>query len=198
MESLRDCFMASALKRGEKEAIVFLREGKVETQISYRELDVDSNQVANTFLDLGVEKGDRVILFLPKSLIFIVAYLAIQKIGAIAVPLDPGLKKPEMEYLIKNVEAKLVLAGSTQGAILNEIDPSLSNLLVHTQKRYQGLNFFRSASKRITSVEIGPDDPGPRRNQKRNRSRGVRLGPETGRCSHEHRTGPGKKNRPGR
>jgi acyl-coenzyme A synthetase/AMP-(fatty) acid ligase len=96
--------MASALKRGEKEAIVFLREGKVETQISYRELDVDSNQVANTFLDLGVEKGDRVILFLPKSLIFIVAYLAIQKIGAIAAPLDPGLKKPEMEYLIKNVD----------------------------------------------------------------------------------------------
>jgi hypothetical protein len=54
----------------------------------------------------------------------------------------------------------LVLSGSTQGAIINEIDPNLSNLLIHTQERYQDLNFFRSASKRITSVEIGPDDPG--------------------------------------
>ena len=34
MESLRDFFMTSASKRGEKGAIVFFREGKAETQIS--------------------------------------------------------------------------------------------------------------------------------------------------------------------
>ena len=142
MESLRDFFMTSASKRGEKGAIVFFREGKAETQISYRKLEVDSNQMANTFLDLGVEKGDRVIIFLPKSLIYVVAYLAIQKIGAIAVPLDPGFKKPEMEYLIKNVNPKLVLSGTAQGGIINEVDPSLSNLVIQTQKRYQDLSFL--------------------------------------------------------
>ena len=160
MESLRDFFMTSASKRGEKGAIVFFREGKAETQISYRKLEVDSNQMANTFLDLGVEKGDRVIIFLPKSLIYVVAYLAIQKIGAIAVPLDPGFKKPEMEYLIKNVNPKLVLSGTAQGGIINEVEPSLSNLVIQTQKRYQDLGFFRSASTKISSVEIQPDDPG--------------------------------------
>jgi malonyl-CoA/methylmalonyl-CoA synthetase len=160
MASLSDCFAATASKHAEKEAIVFLRDGKVETRISYRELDDDSERVANTFRDMGVEKGDRVILFFPKSLIFVVAYLAIQKVGAIAVPLDPGLKKPEMEYLIKNVEAKLVLSGTAQQAIINEIDPNLSTLLIHTQMSYQDLSFFRSASKAVASVEIGPDDPG--------------------------------------
>jgi acyl-coenzyme A synthetase/AMP-(fatty) acid ligase len=57
--------MDSISKQGEKEAITFLREGHVETEISYGELDLDSNRVANIFLDLGVEKGDRVILFFP-------------------------------------------------------------------------------------------------------------------------------------
>jgi malonyl-CoA/methylmalonyl-CoA synthetase len=160
MASLSACFAATASKQAEKEAIVFLREGKAETIISYRELDVDSNQVANTFLDQGVERGDRVILFLPKSLIFVVAYLAIQKIGAIAVPLDQGLKKPEMEYLLKNVDAKLVLSGPAQAKIIHEVDPSLSNLVIQTQKRYQDLGFFRSASREISSAEIQPDDPG--------------------------------------
>jgi malonyl-CoA/methylmalonyl-CoA synthetase len=160
MASLSDCFATTASKQVEKEAIVFLRGGEVETRISYRELDDDSNRIANTFRDLGVEKGDRVILSLPKSLIFVVAYLAIQKIGAIAVPLDPGLKKPEMEYLIKNVGAKLVLSGTAQGEIIHELDPGLKNLVIQTQERYQNLRFFRSASKTITSVELEPDDPG--------------------------------------
>ena len=74
--SLRDCFLDSFLTRGEKKAISFLRDGAVETEISYRELNRDSNRMANAFLDLGVKKGDRVILYLPKSLAFVVAHLA--------------------------------------------------------------------------------------------------------------------------
>ena len=96
-KSLNDCFMDSSLAQGEKKAISFLREGMVETEISYKELNQDSNRMANTFLDIGVTKGDRVILYLQKSLAFIVAHLALQKIGAIGVPLNPGFKQSEME-----------------------------------------------------------------------------------------------------
>jgi malonyl-CoA/methylmalonyl-CoA synthetase len=159
MVSLSDWFASTASKQAEKEAIVFLRDGKIETRISYGELDVDSNRVANALINLGVERGDRVILLLPKSLIFVVAYLAIQKLGAIAVPLDQGLKKSEMEYLIKNVDPKLVLSETAQGQIIHELDPGLNNLVIQTQERYQNLSFFRSASKKLSPVEIGPDDP---------------------------------------
>lgn len=160
MTSLSDYFTASASKWGGKKAIFFLREGKIETLISYEDLDIHSSQVANVFLALGVEKGDRVILFLPKSLIFVVAYLAIQKLGAIAVPLNPGLKKPEMEYLIENVEPTLVLSGPAQRVIVDKIDPHLNNLHIDTQERYQDISFFRSASKEITPLQVGPDNPG--------------------------------------
>jgi len=159
-ESLRDCFLDTFLRRGEKEAISFLREGMVETEISYRELNQDSNRMANTFLDLGVKKGDRAILYLPKSLGFVVAHLALQKIGAIAVPLNPGFKKSEMLYLLEDTEAKLVLSGSEQEATIKEIDPRLTTVVIATERPYQELDFFRTASDSMPQVEIGSEDTG--------------------------------------
>ena len=160
MRSLRDCFVDSMTRHGDRKAITFLREGSVESVISYKELHLDSNRMANTFLDLGVAKGDRVILFFPKSVIFVVAHLALQKIGAIAVPLNPGFKPSEMKYFINDAKAQLVLSGPEHKAMIKEIDPNLSILVIDTQKSYQNLDFFRSASEHLPPVEIGPDDPG--------------------------------------
>ena len=159
-ETVRDCFLNAFKTRGEKAAISFFRNGVVKTEITYLELDQDSNRMANTLRDLNVNKGDRVILFLEKSLIFVIAHLALQKIGAVAVPLNPGFKKSEMEYLINDAEAKLVLTGSDQEAIINEVDPRLTTIVIHTDKPYQHLDFFRSASGDIAWEEIGRDDPG--------------------------------------
>ena len=97
MDSLTECFSNSFLACKDMPAITFLRNGRVETQISYLELERDANRMANTFVGLGVEKGDRVILFITKSLIFVVAHLALQKLGAISIPLNPGFKKSEMQ-----------------------------------------------------------------------------------------------------
>jgi acyl-coenzyme A synthetase/AMP-(fatty) acid ligase len=140
-ETLRDCFLDNALNFGEKKAISFLRKGVIETEISYGELDLDSNRVANSFLDWGVKKGDRVVLHLQKSLFFVVASLALQKIGAIAVPLNPGFKKSEMSYLIKDANAKLAVSGPEQELIIREIDPKLPTLVIHTARPYQDLDF---------------------------------------------------------
>jgi malonyl-CoA/methylmalonyl-CoA synthetase len=159
-ETLKECFVDSSSIFGEKKAISFLRKGMVETEISYSELDRDSNRLANTFLDMGINKGDGVILYLQKSLIFVVAYLGLQKIGAVAVPLNPGFKKSEMEYLVNDAEAKLVLTGSEQKAIINEVAPNLTTIVIHTEKPYQDLHFFRSASDAIPVMEINPEDPG--------------------------------------
>lgn len=159
-QTLKDCFMESCLKRGEKIAVSFLREGAIETEVSFRELDLDANRMANTFLDLGVEKGDRVILFFQKSVAFVVAHLALQKIGVIAVPLNPDFKKAEVSYLLGDAQAKLVLSGTEQEAIIKAIDPELTNIVVQTEKPYQDIDFFRSAPDSIPPVDVGPEDPG--------------------------------------
>ncbi len=159
-ESLTDSFSKSFLSRKEKPAITFLRHGRIETQISFIELEKATNRMANTFLALGVEKGDRVILFIEKSLIFVVAHLALQKLGAISVPLNRGFKKSEMEYLLKDAEAKVILLEPEKETFIREIDPGLTTLAVDTQKAYQDLDIFATASDEFIAVDIRWNDPG--------------------------------------
>jgi malonyl-CoA/methylmalonyl-CoA synthetase len=159
-ESLKGCFSESCLAHGEKPAISFFREGALETEFTYLELDQDSNRLANTFLDSGIRKGDRVILYLPKSLIFVIAQLALQKIGAIAVPLNPGFKKSEMSYLVQDADAALVIAGPEQERIIRDIDPGLSTMVIPDEAPYQTIELFRSAPPIQPPIELAAEDPG--------------------------------------
>jgi malonyl-CoA/methylmalonyl-CoA synthetase len=158
-ESLSECFTKSFLTREEKPAITFLRDGRVETQISYLELERDTNRMANTFQALGVEKGDRVILFIQKSLIFVIAHLSLQKLGAISVPLNPGFKQSEMDYLVKDAEAEVILIEPGQESFIREIDPDLTTLVIDTKKTFQDLDLFHTASEEFTPTDIHWDDP---------------------------------------
>jgi acyl-coenzyme A synthetase/AMP-(fatty) acid ligase len=49
--------------------------------------------VANGLKEMGLKKGDRVILFMQKSIEQVVIHIAIQKVGAISVILNPGFKR---------------------------------------------------------------------------------------------------------
>jgi malonyl-CoA/methylmalonyl-CoA synthetase len=116
--------------------------------------------MANTFLDMDIKKGDRVIILLTNSLFFVTAHMAIQKIGAIGVPLNPGSKQMEMSYFINDLDAKLLISGPEHKAMIMEIPSRLTNLVVDTQKRYEELNFFRSVSNAMPKVDIRANDPG--------------------------------------
>jgi len=159
-ESLGNYFTTSFLKQKNKKAVTFLRQGEIETEISYLQLQQDSDRMARTFQQWEVAKTDRVILCIQKSLIFVVAHLALQKIGAICVPLNPGFKKSELDYLLKDADAKLILTEPDRVDLIRAIDPNLRVQGVDTQKPYQDIDFFRSAPEKYARVEIEPDDPG--------------------------------------
>jgi malonyl-CoA/methylmalonyl-CoA synthetase len=159
-QSLRDRLTASFLKQEKRKAVTFLRDGEIETEISYLQLHQDSNRMARTFQELGVAKTDRVILCIQKSLIFVIAHLALQKIGAIAVPLNPGFKKSEMAYLLQDADAKLILSEPAKEGLIKEIDSNLTTLIVDTRRPYQDIDFFRSAPEEYAGIEIESQDPG--------------------------------------
>ena len=77
---------------------------------------------------LGIGRGDRVVLFLPKSLVFVTIHLALQKLGAVSVPLNPGFKPSEMAYLIQDADPKLVVTGREQEAIIHDAAPDMMTL----------------------------------------------------------------------
>lgn len=143
-----------------KKAISFFRGSRIETEITYEELTRDSNRMANTFRHLGVKNGDRAVLYVNKSLIFVIMHLALQKIGAISVPLNPGFKKAEMSYLLKDADPKLVLSEPEHEDMIKDIVPGTHTIVIDTKKSYQDQDVIQSATEDITPVDIRPEDPG--------------------------------------
>jgi acyl-CoA synthetase (AMP-forming)/AMP-acid ligase II len=91
-------------------------------EVGYRDLDgaqdltfaaweERSNRVARGLLAAAVAKGDRISLFLPSEdvLRWIVAYAAIHKAGAVAVPTNTRLSQPELRRILSHCEATAVL-----------------------------------------------------------------------------------------
>ncbi|MGH9947569.1 MAG: class I adenylate-forming enzyme family protein [Pyrinomonadaceae bacterium] len=81
-------------------------------QWTYSEFDRVVNRTANMLRSRGISKGDVVSLLLPNSPEYIIAYFACWKIGAIAGPVNSLLKPDEIEWVVENSEAKLLLVGS--------------------------------------------------------------------------------------
>ncbi len=84
-----------------KEALVA---GKV--RLTYRELQEKVNRTALAFLQLGIQKLDRVLLQLPNWAEFVYAYYGLQKIGAIPVMCIPRFSQREVEHFCQVTEAK--------------------------------------------------------------------------------------------
>jgi len=71
-------------------------------RLTYAELNARSNQLANSLLAAGIEKGERVGLLLMNSAEFMEAYFALAKIGAVVVPLNWRLVADELEFILKD------------------------------------------------------------------------------------------------
>ena len=61
--------------------------------------------------ELGVQQGDRVALIVGNSRFFVVSYLAIVGLGAVAVPLNPSSPAPELTRELVTVGASTVIIG---------------------------------------------------------------------------------------
>ncbi len=61
---------------------------------------------------LGVKKGDKIPLLVTNSLEFIVAMQGIQKIGAVAVPINTFLKEDEIAFILNDIEADMLIASN--------------------------------------------------------------------------------------
>jgi len=86
-----------------------------ERAVTYRALEAEASRAAHGLAALGVAPGDRVALFLPNVPAFAVAYLAAQKVGAVAVSINALLKAEEIRYLLADCGA--VVAFTTPGLL---------------------------------------------------------------------------------
>ncbi len=79
-----------------------------ETALTFTEWDEQSNQLARFLVSRGVAKGDRVSVYLPSDevLRWIVAYAAVHKAGAVAVPTNTRLTARELTTILGHAEIR--------------------------------------------------------------------------------------------
>jgi long-chain acyl-CoA synthetase len=78
---------------------------------SYGQLRDQTERLRGGLVGLGIQPGDRVAICCANNWYFVVSYLAVVGIGAIAVPLNPTSPAPELQHELTVVGAKAVIAG---------------------------------------------------------------------------------------
>ena len=81
-------------------------------KISYKEMDALTNRLAAGLADLGIEKGDRVGIFMPNTPQFLMAYFAVLKIGGVVVATNPMYSGREIEHQANDSGMEIMLVMS--------------------------------------------------------------------------------------
>ena len=110
-----------AAEQPEKRAIVWCDDEGGEAIFNFKDLKYYSDKAANVFWDLGIRKGDSVMLTLKKHYEFWFCLLALHKIGAIAIPATNMLTSKDIIYRIERSNIKMILSAPEEG-LLGHID----------------------------------------------------------------------------
>lgn len=93
-----------------KKALIWLDENDNKKEITYQALLRNVNKVGNVFLNSGLEKGDKIIIIMPRLIETYEVYLAALKTGIIIIPSSEMLKANDLEYRINHGEVSAVVA----------------------------------------------------------------------------------------
>jgi len=103
-KTVDELFNESTEQWRDKTAIIFY--GK---KIGFKELRDKVDRLAAALAGLGVEKGDRVALLLLNSPEHIIAYFAVQKIGAVITPISPVYVSSEIKHQLLDSGAETII-----------------------------------------------------------------------------------------
>jgi len=93
---------------------------------TYAELDAAAGKCAGWLQSEGVGPGDRVVLFTPAKLPLLVAQLGAMFAGGVPLPLNPRFTREEMRYFLSDSGARIVIAGSEQRSLVEQIAVELA------------------------------------------------------------------------
>ncbi|MEQ9486893.1 class I adenylate-forming enzyme family protein [Coleofasciculus sp. F4-SAH-05] len=102
-------------------------------RLTYAEVEAQANRLANAFLAKGLQRGDRVVLFLPNCLELAIAIFAVLKAGGVFVPLNPSTKSDKCAYILNNCQARVLLTSGRQADLAQQLTqqvPSLTTLIL--------------------------------------------------------------------
>lgn len=118
----------SLTERKNKVALYWESKDEQEFKFTFLELASLSNRAGNAFKQIGIKKGDRVFLFLPRIPELYFSFLGIVKIGAIAGTLFSAFGPQALQDRLENSDAKVLITSRELYPRVEKIRKSLPNL----------------------------------------------------------------------
>ena len=142
--------------------------GKLE-KFTFQEIYEAANKMGNALKSLGVKKGDRVFVFLPRVSELYITTIAIAKIGAIAGPLFSAFGPDALRDRLQDSEAKVVVTNPALKSKIDDIRKDLPDLehvvVVGSQGKKLGKGeiayetLLEGASPNLECEKMDPEDP---------------------------------------
>src|SRR6516165_2235423 len=126
-------FDATVLAFGNREALVDRSDPGTGRRWTYAQLAADVDALALGLLEMGIAKGDRVGIWAPNYAEWTLTQYATAKIGAILVNINPAYRTRELEFVLNQSGAKLLvsaerLKSSDYAAMIAEVRPRCQGL----------------------------------------------------------------------
>ncbi|WP_102028892.1 acyl-CoA synthetase MbcS [Salirhabdus sp. Marseille-P4669] len=123
-------------KDPERLAIKWESEQGEKKEITYERLLKNANQIGNAFLGLGLQKGDKVLVMIPRLIETYQVYIAALKLGVVVLPSSEMLRAKDLQYRINHGEVKAVITYHAFTDVLEEVEETgnLTKLVVGEPK----------------------------------------------------------------
>ena len=159
-----DLVDALAKKEPDKLAMLHISRDGTEKRFTFGDMKKASNQCANYFKSMGIKKGDRVMLVLKRHYQFWFSMLALNKLGAIAIPATNQLQEHDFDYRFKAAGVSAIVC-TADGDTANQVDiaaeknPQLKNKIIVNGKKEGWKTFDEEYTLFSTHFERTEDSP---------------------------------------
>ncbi len=106
-QTIPDMLKETVAKFGSREAVAF---PLLEISVTYEEFDRHVDELAAGLLALGLEKGDRIGIWSPNNLQWILTQYATARLGLILVNINPAYRLSELEYALNKSGCRALIA----------------------------------------------------------------------------------------
>lgn len=149
-----------AAKNGDKVFLTWLADGRTYT---YREIDQFSNRIANALVAMGIGPGAHVAVMMENCPEQVLLYLALGKIGGVAVPLNTATRGKLLQYFLTQSDSVAVVCESEFAGILADATrevPAIRNMIVLGEAKAPGQNLqILGFSDLLAGPETVPNVP---------------------------------------
>ncbi len=153
MSTVRELFLFSTNKFSDNIAVV-----EDDQRVSYKDLGSMVDSFSSFLNSKGIKKGDAVIILLPNSIEFVVAFFSISNLGAVSVPVNTSFKKDEIAYYVDHSSAKLILTQAQLKPLVDEVSSGKKIPYSIVKGTGSEWNTLYLEADTIKSIEIDSND----------------------------------------